>query len=52
MIRSMLAALPRSCSDFIRSLLTTASILTRLAYTIDLNTFFTFANKELPSIRR
>ena len=48
MIRSMLAALPRSCSDFIRSLLTTTSILTRLAYTIDLNTFFTFADRELP----
>lgn len=47
MIRSMLAALPRSCSDFIRSLLTTSSILTRLAYTIDLNTFFTFAGREL-----
>jgi len=47
MIRSMLAALPRSCSDFIRGLLTTASILTRLAYTIDLNTFFSFASKEL-----
>lgn len=47
LIRSMLASLPRSCSDFIRSLLTTASILTRLAYTIDLNTFFSFAAKEL-----
>ncbi|HPJ03197.1 MAG TPA: tyrosine-type recombinase/integrase [Candidatus Limiplasma sp.] len=47
LIRSMLSALPRSCSDFIRSLLTTSSILTRLAYTIDLNTFFTFAGKEL-----
>jgi len=47
MIRSMLSALPRSCSDFIRSLLTTTSILTRLAYTIDLNTFFTFAGREL-----
>jgi integrase/recombinase XerC len=47
MIRSMLASLPRSCSDFIRSLLTTTSILTRLAYTIDLNTFFTFADREL-----
>ncbi len=47
MIRSMLTGLPRSCSDFIRSLLTTTSILTRLAYTIDLNTFFTFAGREL-----
>ena len=47
MIRSMLSGLPRSCADFIRSLLTTSSILTRLAYTIDLSTFFTFADKEL-----
>ena len=47
LIRSMLSGLPRSCSDFIRSLLTTTSILTRLAYTIDLNTFFTFAGSEL-----
>lgn len=47
LIRSMLTGLPRSCSDFIRSLLTTSSILTRLAYTIDLNTFFTFAGGEL-----
>ena len=49
MIRSMLSVLPRSCSDFIRSLLSTTSILTRLAYTIDLNTFFGFVGKELPS---
>ena len=48
MIRSMLSALPRVCSDFIRSLLNTTSILTRLAYTIDLNTFFGFADRELP----
>ncbi len=47
MIRSMLSLLPRSCSDFIRSLLNTTSILTRLAYTIDLNTFFGFADREL-----
>ena len=47
LIRSMLAGLPRSCADFIRSLLTTTSVLTRLAYTIDLNTFFTFADREL-----
>jgi len=47
-IRRMLLALPRSCSDFIRSLLSTTSTLTRLAYTIDLGTFFDFAMKELP----
>lgn len=46
-IRMMLRTLPRSCADFIRSLLATASTLTRLAYTIDLGTFFDFAMKEL-----
>ncbi len=40
-IRKMLRALPRSCADFIRSLLSTTSTLTRLAYTIDLGTFLT-----------
>jgi integrase/recombinase XerC len=38
---------PRSCADFIRSLQSTTSTLTRLAYTIDLGTFFDFAMKEL-----
>lgn len=46
-IRRLLLALPRSCADFIRSLLSTTSTLTRLAYTIDLGTFFDFAMKEL-----
>ncbi|NLI22560.1 MAG: tyrosine-type recombinase/integrase [Clostridiales bacterium] len=46
-IRLMLRTLPRSCADFIRSLLSTTSTLTRLAYTIDLGTFFDFAMKEL-----
>ncbi len=46
-IRGMLKTLPRSCADFIRSLLSTTSTLTRLAYTIDLGTFFDFAMKEL-----
>lgn len=46
-IRQMLLSLPRSCADFIRSLLSTTSTLTRLAYTIDLGTFFDFAMKEL-----
>jgi len=47
-IRLMLRSLPRSCADFIRSLMNTTSMLTRLAYTIDLGTFFEFALKELP----
>ncbi|MCE5344496.1 MAG: tyrosine-type recombinase/integrase [Eubacteriales bacterium] len=46
-IRQMLKPLPRSCADFIRSLLSTTSTLTRLAYTIDLGTFFNFAAREL-----
>lgn len=46
-IRLMLRSLPRACADFIRSLLSTTSTLTRLAYTIDLGTFFDFAMKEL-----
>ncbi len=47
--RQMLLSLPRSCSDFVRSLLSTTSTLTRLAYAIDLGTFFGFALKELPA---
>ncbi|MDD3214854.1 MAG: tyrosine-type recombinase/integrase, partial [Eubacteriales bacterium] len=46
-IRRMLKTQPRACADFIRSLLSTTSTLTRLAYTIDLGTFFDFAMKEL-----
>jgi site-specific recombinase XerD len=48
-IRQMLIQLPRSCADFIRSLLSTTSTLTRLAYTIDLGTFFDFATREIPT---
>jgi len=48
-IRQMLIPLPRSCADFIRSLLSTTSTLTRLAYTIDLGTFFDFATREIPT---
>jgi len=46
-IRKLLKNQPRACADFIRSLLSTTSTLTRLAYTIDLGTFFDFAMKEL-----
>ncbi|MEA4999094.1 MAG: tyrosine-type recombinase/integrase [Candidatus Limiplasma sp.] len=49
-IRDMLLTLPRSCADFIRSLQATTSMLTRLAYTIDLTTFFTFVMHEIPGI--
>ena len=45
-IREMLRGLPPACSDFIRSIAVTTSTLTRLAYTIDLRTFFIFLQKE------
>ena len=55
-IRSIVRELPPSCSDFIRSIAVTTSTLTRLAYAIDLRTFFhflhneriTFSEKDLP----
>ena len=47
-IRSMLRTLPVSCSDFINSIAMTTSVLTRMAYTIDLQTFCGYATKEIP----
>jgi len=47
-IRIMLRSLPSSCSDFINSITMTTSVLTRMAYTIDLQTFFCYAMKEIP----
>jgi len=47
-IRAMLQTLPASCSDFINSIAMTTSVLTRMAYTIDLQTFCSFATKEIP----
>lgn len=47
-IRELLSALPTSCSDFIRSIHTTTSALTRLAYATDLGVFFDYAFRELP----
>lgn len=47
-IRSMLRTLPASCTDFINSIAMTTSVLTRLAYTIDLQTFCSYATKEIP----
>lgn len=46
-IRTMLRSLPAACSDFINSIAMTTSVLTRMAYTIDLQTFCTFATKEI-----
>lgn len=47
-IRAMLRALPSSCADFINSITMTTSVLTRMAYTIDLQTFCGYATKEIP----
>lgn len=47
-IRGMLRNLPVSCTDFINSIAMTTSVLTRMAYTIDLQTFCGYATKEIP----
>ena len=47
-IRAMLRTLPSSCTDFINSIAMTTSVLTRMAYTIDLQTFCGYATKEIP----
>lgn len=47
-VRQMLKSLPASCTDFINSITLTTSPLTRMAYTIDLQTFCDYACKELP----
>ena len=45
-IRSISRELPQSCGDFLRSIAVTTSTLTRLAYAIDLKTFFHFLHTE------
>ena len=45
-IRSIIRELPQPCADFIRSIAVTTSSLTRLAYAIDLRTFFNFLQAE------
>ncbi len=45
-IREITRGLPQACSDFLRSIAISTSSLTRLAYAIDLNTFFTFLHDE------
>ena len=45
-IRAIIRELPQACSDFIRSIAVTTSTLTRLAYAIDLRTFFRFLQSE------
>ena len=45
-IREITRSLPQACSDFLRSIAISTSSLTRLAYAIDLNTFFSFLHDE------
>ncbi|MBR6165672.1 MAG: tyrosine-type recombinase/integrase [Clostridia bacterium] len=45
-IRSIIRELPQACSDFIRSIAISTGTFTRLAYAIDLRTFFLFLQKE------
>ncbi len=46
MIRDIARELPQACGDFFRSIAVTASTFTRLAYAIDLKTFFHFLQLE------
>ncbi|MBR5961211.1 MAG: tyrosine-type recombinase/integrase [Clostridia bacterium] len=45
-IRDITRELPQACGDFLRSIAISTSTLTRLAYAIDLNTFFSFLHTE------
>ena len=45
-IRSITRELPQACSDFLRSIAVTTGSFTRLAYAIDLRTFFHFLQSE------
>ena len=45
-IRDITRELPQACSDFLRSIALTTASFTRLAYAIDLRTFFRFLHEE------
>ena len=45
-IRAITRELPQACSDFIRSIAVTTGTFTRLAYAIDMRTFFHFLQTE------
>ncbi|MDY5730495.1 MAG: tyrosine-type recombinase/integrase [Eubacteriales bacterium] len=47
-LKSLLKYLPSACNDFIRSISTTTSELTRLAYAMDYKIFFEFLVQEIP----
>ncbi len=48
-IRQILRELPQACGDFIRSIAVTTGTFTRLAYSIDMRTFFGFLQRERSS---
>lgn len=45
-IREICRILPQACGDFLRAIAVTTGTFTRLAYAIDLNTFFQFLHQE------
>ena len=45
-IREICRELPQACGDFLRSIAVTTGTFTRLAYAIDLRTFFHFLQTE------
>lgn len=45
-IRAISRNLPQACGDFLRAIAVTTGTFTRLAYAIDLNTFFQFLHQE------
>ena len=45
-IREICRELPQACGDFLRSIAVTTGTFTRLAYAMDLRTFFTFLHTE------
>ena len=45
-IREICRDLPQACSDFLRAIAVSTGTFTRLAYAIDLRTFFTFLHQE------
>lgn len=47
-LQKILKNLPIACRDYIRSISTTTSELTRIAYAMDYEIFFKFACKEIP----
>lgn len=51
-IREIARELPQACGDFLRAIAVTTGTLTRLAYAIDMKTFFQFLHTERISFAR